>query len=75
MIRNSNCHYTRFRMLDIVEIKNFSQIVDEHEALIAALENGDTDAIRPLMQKHLFGGISRLGKLLFSNLKDYFTEQ
>ncbi|MBE0601340.1 MAG: GntR family transcriptional regulator [Firmicutes bacterium] len=75
LIRNSNCHYTRFRMLDIVEIKNFSQIVDEHELLLTALENGDADAIRPLMQKHLFGGITRLGKLLFSDLKDYFTEQ
>ncbi len=73
-IRNANCHYTRFRMLDIVEIKNFSQIVDEHEAILTALETGDVSAIRPLMQKHLYGGITRLGKLLFSDLKDYFTE-
>lgn len=73
-IRNSNCHYTRFRMLDIVEIKNFAQIVEEHDAIVKALEAGDAAAIRPLMQKHLFGGITRLGKLLFSDLKDYFTE-
>ena len=58
-----------------MEIKNFSQIVEEHEAIITALENSDVAAIRPLMQKHLFGGITRLGKLLFSDLKDYFTEQ
>jgi len=74
MIRNSNCHYTRFRMLDIVRIQNFAQIVEEHEDILTALENSDVAAIRPLMQKHLYGGITRLGKLLFSDLKDYFTE-
>ena len=73
-IQKSNCHYTRFRMLDIVEIKNYSQIVDEHGAILTALENGDTAAIRPLMQKHLFGGITRLGRLIFTDLKDYFVE-
>lgn len=72
-IQRSDCHYTRFRMLDIVEIKNFGQIVKEHEAILAALEKGDTASIRPLMQKHLFGGVTRLGSLIFTELKDYFT--
>lgn len=73
-IQKSNCHYTRFRMLDIVEIKNYKQIVDEHGAILAALENGDAASIRPLMQKHLFGGVTRLGRLIFTDLKDYFIE-
>ncbi len=72
-IQKSDCHYTRFRMLDIVEIKNFGQIVEEHETLLKALEGGDTAAIRPLMYKHLFGGVTRLGSLIFTELKDYFT--
>ena len=72
-IQKSDCNYTRFRMLDIVEIKNFGQIVEEHEALLVALENCDTAAIRPLMKKHLFGGVTRLGSLIFTELKDYFT--
>lgn len=72
-IQKADCHYTRFRMLDIVEIKNFEQIVEEHEALQKALEKGDTAAIRPLMYKHLFGGVTRLGSLIFTELKDYFT--
>lgn len=72
-IQKSDCHYTRFRMLDIVEIKNFGQIVEEHQTILEALENGDTAAIRPLMQKHLFGGVTRLGNLIFTELKDYFT--
>lgn len=73
-IQKSDCHYTRFRMLDIVEIKNFVQIVEEHEAILQALEHGDVAAIRPLMQKHLFGGVTRLGSLIFTTLKDYFTQ-
>jgi DNA-binding GntR family transcriptional regulator len=72
-IQKSDCHYTRFRMLDIVEVRNFDQIAEEHEALFKALESGDTAAIRPLMQKHLFGGVTRLGSLIFTELKDYFT--
>ena len=72
-IQKSDCNYTRFRMLDIIEIKNFEQIVEEHEVLLTALENGDTTAIRPLMKKHLFGGVTRLGSLIFTELKDYFT--
>ena len=74
-IQKSDCHYTRFRMLDIVEIKNFEQIVEEHEALLKAMENRDIKAIRPLMEKHLFGGVERLGSLIFTDLKDYFTSR
>ncbi len=72
-IQKSDCHYTRFRMLDIVEIKNFEQIVQEHEAILEAIQNGDTATIRPWLQKHLFGGVTRLGSLIFTKLKDYFT--
>ena len=71
-IQKSNCHYTRFRMLDIVEIKNYKQIVDEHGAILSALESGDAASVRPLMHKHLFGGVTRLGRLIFTDLKDYF---
>ncbi len=72
-IQKSNCHYTRFRMLDVVEIKNFHQIVQEHGQIIEAIEKADVAAIRPLLRKHLFGGVTRLGNLIFTDLKDYFT--
>ena len=74
-IQKSDCHYTRFRMLDIVEIKNFEQIVEEHELLLGALEKRDIAAVRPLVEKHLFGGVERLGSQIFTNLKDYFVAQ
>lgn len=38
-----------------------------------ALEEGDIDAIRPLIQQHLLGGVKRLGSLIFTELKDYFA--
>ncbi|NLI22484.1 MAG: GntR family transcriptional regulator [Clostridiales bacterium] len=72
-IQKSNCHYTRFRMLDVVEIKNFEQIVQEHGQIIEAIEKADVSAIRPLLRRHLFGGVTRLGNLIFTDLKDYFT--
>ena len=72
-IQNSNCNYTRFRMLDIVAVRNFQQIVDEHAAILEAIEKQDRAAVRPLMQQHLFGGVTRLGRLIFTDLKDYFT--
>lgn len=73
-IQKSHCHYTRFRMLDIVEVQSYRQIFDEHKAILAALDVHDEAAIRPLMQKHLFGGVTRLGQHIFTDLKDYFTE-
>lgn len=72
-IQKSDCHYTRFRMLDIVEIQNYRQIADEHAAILQAIDSGDIPSIRPLVQKHLSGGITRLGQRIFTDLKDYFT--
>lgn len=74
-LQKSDCHYTRFRMLDIVKIQNYRQIADEHGALLHAIEQADIPSIRPLIQKHLSGGITRLGQRIFTDLKDYFTFQ
>lgn len=73
-IQKSNCHYTRFRMLDIIEVQSYQQIFDEHEAILKALEAHDEAAIRPLIKKHLFGGVTRLGQHIFTDLKHYFTD-
>lgn len=73
-IQKSDCHYTRFRMLDIVETQHFDQIVAEHEELLRIIGQKDTGAVRPAMQKHLSGGITRLGQRIFTDLKDYFAQ-
>ena len=59
--------------MDIVEMKNFEQIIEEHEELLDILERKDTAAIEPLMKKHLYGGITRLGQLIYTEFKDYFV--
>lgn len=76
-IQRSDRHYTRFRMLDIVHFGDlaYAQILEEHEALLRALAARDTAAFRPILKKHLFGGITRLGDLLLGELKDYFTSE
>lgn len=74
-IQQSDRHYTRFRMLDIVHFGSMSceEITQEHQLLIEAVERQDAAAFRPILKKHLFGGITRLGGLLLGELQDYFV--
>ena len=76
-IQKSDRHYTRFRMLDIVHLGNrsYAQILEEHEEILRALEVRDAAAFRPILKRHLFGGITRLGDLLLGELRDYFTSE
>lgn len=71
-IQNSQSNYSRFRMLDIVEAKDFESIVREHEELLDIIVRKDYDAIEPLFVQHLNGGITRLGDLVYTTLKSYF---
>lgn len=75
-IQRSDQHYTRFRMLDIVQLgsKSYAEITREHAAIFEAIERKDTAAFRPILKKHLFGGVTRLGDLLLGDLRDYFTD-
>ncbi|MEG2165930.1 MAG: GntR family transcriptional regulator [Ruthenibacterium sp.] len=74
-IQKSQTNYTRFRMLDIVAVQNFSEIVKEHEKLFHILETHDADAIEPFIKKHLNGGIDRLGARRTTDFADYFINQ
>lgn len=76
-IQRSDRHYTRFRMLDIVHFgsRSYAQILADHQEILRALEARDPSAFRPILKKHLFGGITRLGDLLLGELKDYFTSE
>ena len=73
-IQNSQSNYSRFRMLDIVEAKDFGSIVREHEELLDIIVRKDYDAIEPLFVRHLNGGITRLGDLVYTTLKSYFIQ-
>jgi DNA-binding GntR family transcriptional regulator len=71
-IQHAQVHYTRFRMLDIVGVRNFSAIVKEHEKLFSIIENKKKDEVEPFLTKHFNGGIKRLGKRIYTEYSGYF---
>lgn len=73
MIQKAQVNYTRFRMLDIVAEQNFKEIIQEHQALFRIIRQGDREAVDPLIQKHLNGGIKRLGERLHTEFSGYFV--
>lgn len=66
-------NYSRFRMLDILVTKNFDEILSEHESILSLLERRAAQEIEPIIHRHLYGGIKRLGRLIFTDFKDYFV--
>lgn len=72
IIQRSEINYTRFRMLDIVVVKNFRDIVKEHQKLFELIEQKAAAEVEPLIRKHLNGGIERLGNRVKEELLHYF---
>ena len=73
LIQTNQNSYSRFRMLDLVEARNFTEIVNEHDALLQAVERRDAAAVRTLCAQHLYGGVTRLGDALPTKFADYFV--
>lgn len=73
-IQKSQVHYTRFRMLDIVVVKNFYAIYEEHKKLVELIKSKAIDEIETYMTRHLNGGAIRLGDKIFNEFADYFIE-
>lgn len=73
LIQTAQNHYSRFRMLDLVEAGNFSGIAAEHDVLLDAIARRDPEAIRTECARHLYGGVTRLGEELSTKFADYFV--
>ena len=73
LIQTNQNSYSRFRMLDLVEARNFEEIVAEHDALLQAIADKDTDRVKALCSRHLYGGVTRLGHELPTKFADYFV--
>ncbi|WP_312459021.1 GntR family transcriptional regulator [Proteiniclasticum sp.] len=67
-------HYKRFRMLDIVVVKDFQTIYEEHVELVQIIEEGKEELVEKKIAKHLYGGINRLGDKIHGEYKEYFIE-
>lgn len=73
LIQTAQNNYSRFRMLDLVEARNFGEIVAEHDELLQAIAQKDGQAVRAVCSKHLYGGITRLRQGLQTKFADYFV--
>lgn len=74
-IQKAHVHYTRFRMLDIVVVQHFEEILEEHKNILNIIINKDYDAIESTISKHLHGGALRLKDKIYTEFKDYFIEK
>lgn len=76
LIQNLDVHYTRFKILDLVDdAKHFTEIQEEHLALVKAIENKDKDQASKLIEAHLQGGVRRLREQIVTKFSSYFMEE
>ena len=71
-LQNAHADYSRFRMLDTLTTGGLAEVVADHHNLIDAIERCDLAALEPLVERHLYGGIRRLGSKLTEEYADYF---
>lgn len=68
--------YSRFIRLDVVGGRNVPDVLREHQEILDIIETQRQEAIEPLLKRHLYGGIRRIGGQLFSpEYQDYFQAQ
>ena len=65
--------YTRFCTLDTIEGSNVQDVLADHTEMLRMIDSCDTSSIESLMRRHLYGGIRRLGSLVFTKYADYFV--
>ena len=74
-LQNAHADYSRFRMLDTLTTGGLAEVVADHHNLIDAIERCDMAAFEPLVERHLYGGIRRLGSKLTEEYADYFEPE
>ena len=67
--------YSRFRMLDTMTTGGLDEVIADHRNLLNAIERCDLAAFEPLVERHLYGGIRRLGSKLTGEYADYFEPE
>lgn len=70
---NSSIHYTRIKMLDILDRKAFESIINEHKALLACIIDEDYEGVYPLLELHFNGGLKRLENQNRDKISSYFA--
>jgi len=73
IIQDFQVHYTRFRMLDYINMGKLDHIYHEHLEMLELLEKRRIDMIDAFLHKHLFGNFGRLGQKLHTEFREYFV--
>ena len=71
-LQNAHADYSRFRMLDTITSGGLAEVVADHRCILDASEHCNLAAFEPLMERHLYGGIRRLGSKLTQEYAEYF---
>ena len=74
-LQNAHADYSRCRMLDTMTSGGLDEVIADHQNIIAAIERCDLAAFEPLVERHLYGGIRRLGSKLTGEYADYFEPE
>ena len=74
-LQNAHADYSRFRMLDTMTTGGLAEVIADHQNLLDAIERCDLAAFEPLVERHLYGGIRRLGSKLTDEYADYFEPE
>lgn len=65
-LKKPQADYSRFIRLDIIGARNVPDVLIEHTEMMRIIDEKDVSAIEPLMRRHLYGGVRRLGSKVFS---------
>ena len=74
-LQNAHADYSRFRMLDTITSGGLAEVIADHRSLLDAIERCDLAAFEPLVERHLYGGIRRLGSKLTKEYADFFEPE
>ena len=72
IIQQQQLNYTRFRMLDMVTVQNYTLVMAEHQEIFDLIETHNRDQVEQTIRRHLYGGFNRLGERIYTEFKDYF---
>lgn len=65
--------YSRLMQLDIIGAQNVPDVLVEHNEMMDVIDRGAAQEVEPLMMRHLYGGMRRLGAKMFSEeYREYF---
>lgn len=69
---SSSADYTRIRILDIKEDKDYRSIVDDHIELLEVIRKKDFGSVDAIVERHLNGGLKRIEARMDERLAAYF---